>query len=203
MMLTRENWRDIQKYYDGTFIKIKEEGEVILKVRKVRPEGIELQNDKGEDILIHLRDDSPYDLSFILPHKTVYQVDDKCWAMSRRPMKQYQRGICEQNIAIHVLNSGAWYRKDASFATLAPFVTKQPFQTLLVASKSKTMKSMALSSRFSVDFTTGSVFCDLSIVGSFDKAKKILTINPLFVADINQILVDMGEADIFTVKAIS
>ena len=188
MKLIPENWRDIQKYYEHTFVKFREYGDKLFFIQRVTNKAVEGTHDGGkEDFILSLNSAVPYELDFILPHKSMFQFKNKALMLYRVPARQYYRGLCEENTKI--ISPATGEPANLSWAVLSAYVEKQSFYTLKAAMSSKKSGSFALNSRMCVD-SGGRLFLDSVQIGQLsngvlavsknfmDEASKLVAVDP-------------------------
>lgn len=197
MQLTSETWRDIQRYYVNTYVKLPELGEKLIYIYEVSASGIKFKDLAGEEGIIYLNNNDPYTLEYILPHKSNYQINGVCYNLSRIPAKQYYRGIHEQNCVIRQLTTtGEWKRASFTRDNLMSYVEKSPFVRLTTALK-EGFASAALSNRFSWGIK-GKIYCDQTIIGNLKD--RIISVHPLFFEEITKLIHTTGCATSFDIK---
>lgn len=187
MQLVSSNWRDIQKYYDQCFIKIRDFGDKIFFVDKVTPEFVLFKDKDGQEGIIYLHDDVPYNLDMVLPHKAMFQIGDTAHLMQRIPARQYNRGITSQNCTIKKLSLSGWSSASVSFINLSGYTEKIAYRPADVVFK-REQGSEVLSSRFAYLAHTGAIYCDTKMVGSVDVLNRKVICRPLIQAELSAIL---------------
>lgn len=200
MQLISDNWQDINKYYCDSYVKFPNEyGDKLFYVYKVRPDGILFKDDKGEEGILNLANDVPYDLNFILPHKTMFQKGQYCYLLQRIPAKQYHRGITSENCAFHYLSGGVWRQSDFSWSLLNAYTNKPLFRSITeVVQNPKGFDSEALSRRFAIGGPK--LFCDTINIGRVDAKKSIVYVLDLFKLEVEGLLDRTGAAATFKVE---
>lgn len=173
MIFTRENAGDIQRYYRGTYIKLKETGDVLYYIRGVDSQRVTGQDQDGNEFELWLDDDFPYEVDYILPNKSVFQHGKNALMLQRTPAKQYQRGISEGNTIVqHLTASGSWCSMNFGFEVLKSFVSKQKYFSVTEAvANTWRADSLALSSRFSFLPKGKYIFCDQQAVARLVSGK--------------------------------
>jgi len=192
MEFTSSNWRDIQKYYEGTYVKFSEFGDKLFLISQVRPDGISGIDEDNTVFELYLSDAAPYTVNFILPHKATFQWKDSVYLLQRIPARQYRRGLCSDNTMITNVATGT--SVDVNFPALKAFVGKPSYSSFSNAfnTKAKT-KAVALSPRMSY-LRSGKILIDNRMIASFDyTSKKIIMHHKIFLPEIMQHMVDHNE----------
>lgn len=192
MNFMSSNWRDIQKYYEGTYVKFTEFGDQLFYISHVRPDSISGIDDDDTAFEMYLSDDMPYVVDFTLPHKATFQWKDSVYLLQRIPARQYRRGLCSDNTMITNVATGT--SVDVGFQSLKAFVSKPSYSSFSNAfnTKAKT-KAVALSPRMTY-LRSGSILIDNKKIAVFDyDTKKISMIHKIFLPEIMQHMVDHNE----------
>jgi len=192
MEFISSNWRDIDKYYTGTYVKFNEYGDKLFHIDHVNPNVVEGEDDTGTNFQLFLSDSAPYTVNYLLPHKATFQWNDSVYMLQRIPARQYRRGLCSDNTQIINIATGS--RVDISFKSLKAFVSKPMYSSFSAAfnSKAKT-KAVALSPRLTY-IRSGLILVDQVRVASFDyNTKKIHMIHKIFLPEIMQHMMDHNE----------
>jgi len=192
MEFISSNWRDIQKYYDGTYIKFAEYGDRLFYVSRTTPEMIEGTDEDDTIFQLHLSDAHPYNVNYVLPHKATFQWNDNVYMMRRIPARQYRRGLCSDNTSIISVATGN--NVDISFKSLKAFTAKPQYSSFRDAFFAKgRFKAIALSPRLTY-LRNGSILVDTTKVATFDfHQKKIVLHHKIFLPEIMQHMVDHNE----------
>lgn len=180
MLCIPNTWRDIQRYYEGTYVKFREFGETLFWIQRVREDAITGKSEDGEEFILHLHSDAPYVIDYILPHKAVFQKGEHVYALQRIPARQYKRGLCNDNTQI--VNMLTQEKQNFGFPLLKAFVNKQSYPSLdeAIWGKSTTRRAVALSSRMWFNRQSGGLYADVMAIGHANRETRVLTINPLF-----------------------
>lgn len=198
MQFNTNNWEDIQRYYRHTYVKFKETGDTLFYVRDVRPDKVTGTDQDGTEFALHLNEDDPYEVDYVLPNKSYFQYAKRACMLQRIPAKQYRRGICSDNVRITGLSkTGGLVAIELSFDTLKAFVSKQAFPSMrtVLMQKSKPL-SIAMSPRFAFVPEGGFLFCDQTCVAQIDKkTKKVNILHPIFKPEIEK-LIDGADLEI-------
>jgi hypothetical protein len=192
MDFTSSNWRDIQKYYEGTYVKFSEFGDKLFMIHQVRPDGISGVDEDNTAFEMYLSDAAPYTVNFILPHKATFQWKDSVYLLQRIPARQYRRGLCSDNTMITNVATGT--AVDVGFPALKAFVGKPSYSSFSNAfnTKAKT-KAIALSPRMSY-LRSGKILIDNRTIAMFDyTTKRISMMHKIFLPEIMQHMVDHNE----------
>ena len=192
MDFVHSNWRDIQKYYENTYVKFAEFGDKLFYIGYVGPDKVAGTDDENTAFELFLSDAVPYTVNYLLPHKAVFQWKDSVYLLQRIPARQYRRGLCSDNTMITNVATGT--RLDIGFNSLKAFVGKPSYCSFNQAftGKGKT-KAVALSSRMTY-LRTGWILIDSHKVAQYDfNSKKIIMIHKIFLPEIMQHMVDHNE----------
>jgi hypothetical protein len=186
------NWRDIQKYYESTYVKFAEFGDKLFYIQRVREEMIQGIDDTDTAFELYLSDDHPYAVNYLLPHKATFQWKDSVYVLQRIPARQYRRGLCADNTMLTNVATGN--NTDISFNALKAFVSKPQYSSFGQAfnSKEKT-KAIALTNRMTY-LRTGYILFDQKRVASYDHDRKVIKmVHKIFLPEIMQHMVDHNE----------
>lgn len=188
MLFTTENWSDIQRYYENTYLKFREGGDKLFYIENVTPNKVEGILEDKTKFELYLDDEHPYEVDYVLPHKSYFQHGEYACLLQRTPAKQYQRGICNKNTKIYFLDSnGKFYNMDLTFDILSSYVNKPKVSTLEEALTGN-KQSCVLSGRFAVT-RTGNIFLDSTSVASVNnKSRTIHVKKKLFSPEITELL---------------
>jgi hypothetical protein len=195
MICTPSNWRDIQRYYEGTYVKFQEFGDTLFWIQRVRESEITGKNEDGEEFILHLHESAPYTLDYLLPSKAVFQKGDNAFMLQRVPARQYKRGLCADNVQI--LNLTNQEKQNIGFPLLKAFVNKQTYMSLEDAIWGKhTKRAVALSSRMWFDRPSGVLYADLYAIGSVNREVRIMQINPLFREEVRPLVTTLKNTEV-------
>jgi hypothetical protein len=197
---------DIIKYFKNSYLKFKETGDTLFFLTHVTNDEISGQIEDGRDFKLYLDEKEPYEVDYILPHKSFFQFGEHCCMLQRIPARQYHRGITEENTSV-VFRHGApapdgtekIKNMGLSFEILKAFVQKKKFFSLMEASKEPVV-SCALSPRMMYVRANRAIFIDFVQVAKVDwKTKTIAMLAPLFKQEVMNLLVNNQEQHLFTV----
>lgn len=174
MQFLPENTDDIIRYYKNTYIKFKETGDTLFYVRAVREQRVEGTSQDGTPFELYLDAEFPYEVDYVLPHKSYFQWGDHACLLQRIPAKQYQRGISANNVSLSLLRAGG-QGADTSvgFEVLMSFVSKQAFMSLDTAIESDKI-SVVLSPRMAFIPSTKKIYLDSKCVGQLTPKRKLV-----------------------------
>lgn len=186
MILNQDTLTDFNKFYKGGFITLKETGPLVLKVSGVSGNMVKLHDVNNVQFEIDVT--KGYEIDYQLPARKVYQGEDCAWMISRIPAKQYHRTITSSNVSLKLLQDGNWQQVALSQERLQFFELK-PGVYLRDPSQWNPdyLKSVALDEHFSVDLTTGYVFCLDTLIGTY-KNNKIKLITSMFTSELNTLI---------------
>lgn len=127
MIFHRSVYNDIVKYYSGNIIKLTSlTGDRLWKVIDICPDEVALKDVDGFEIYMDLNDE--YQVDFPLPKRAVYQSGHRAMLLQRKPAKQYNRGIHEQNTMVKSLGTSLWTFSPFNIDVLQQFVDKPAYQ---------------------------------------------------------------------------
>lgn len=187
MELTSSNWGDIQKYYENSFVKLREFGDRIFYIDKVNRDEVHFHDANDEAGVIYLHDAAPYTLDMVLPNKAMYQMGDEAHLLQRVPARQYHRGITTSNCKISRLRSNGYTNANLSFATLQGYASK-PIYRPLEEVIGRSTGSEAISPRFAYNAANKSIYCDTKVVAVVDKVKREIKAHALLLAELKRFL---------------
>lgn len=207
MKFTSDNHQDIQKYYNNTFIKIKETGDLLYLIQYVGRTEVRGVCETGAEFIIYLDNENPYEINYVLPHKSFFQNGKDACLLYRTPAKQYQRGLNGQNTNIvRMSREGKFEQVKLDFTVLKAFVSKQPFFTLGQAiGKGKgpegTNNSYVLTPRLTYNRVLKKLFIDMTPVARVDvPSKRIFFDHPIFKQEVAAFLQQSGEHNDFSLE---
>lgn len=189
MILSPTNASDIQKYYESSYIKLRDFGDKVFFVNKVTRDGIYFTDSDLQEGLLHLHEDAPYNLDMVLPNKALFQLGNYCYSLARIPARQYHRGITVANCQIQRLDSEGWKKQSLSFMTLQGYMSKpnyRPLGEVIATAK----HSEAVTPRFAYQATGRKIWCDNRIVGVVNPSLKTIACNKLLAPEIAKLLAD-------------
>lgn len=187
MQLQSSNASDIQKYYEGSYVKLREFGDRVFLIHKVNKDGVYFQDSSAEEGVIHLHDSSPYNLDMVLPNKALYQLGNFCYSLARIPARQYSRGITQQNCQVRKLTSDGWGNVPISFPVLQGYMSKPTYRPL--AEVVETCKqSEALTDRFAYQALGKKIWCDNRVVGTINKDLKTVACDKLLEREVLKLI---------------
>lgn len=199
MKFVPSNNQDISKYFRGTYIKFKEFGDMLFNINYVDSYEVKGVTEEGREFRLFLSENHPYEVDYILPHKSFFQFEDKACMLQRIPQRQYQRGLSMSNTGMNYLgedDTPKGLRVD--FTTLKAFVSKQKFFTLSEALKSQN-KSCVLSKRMMFRPVNNTIYIDFIPIAKV-VGKDIKMIRPLFKEEIKAFLLETMEANLWEIK---
>ena len=186
MIFHRDNYEDIRKYYNHTIIKLPElSDDRLWQILSITPDEVKLQDVDGMEIYMDLND--PYTVEYPLPSRTVYQHQDRAALLTRKPAKQYYRGLHKDNTQL------AFYRNDGvlsligwDIGVLQQFVDKPAYQDIYTINLEEGY-SWALSRHMAVA-RTGNIMVLNKCVGIANFTEKtVLMQNQLFKPEVKEV----------------
>lgn len=152
MIFNQSNRQDIERYYRNCYVKFPETGERLHYIRELTRTSVLGVDDEDNEFELFLSDEFPYQVDYVLPRKSYFQMGKNAHLLYRIPAKQYQRGLSESNTVIEQLRKdGSAEQVGISFPLLKAYVEKQQFPTFEAAITNKEGNySVALSARFAL-----------------------------------------------------
>ncbi len=175
MLFTTDNYEDISRYYKHTYVKFKETGDRLFFINRVNNEKVSGSSSDGTPFELLLRNDAPYEVDYVLPHKSYFQYGNYACLLQRIPAKQYQRGVSPNNVAVSALRAaGSLAGQELSFSILEAFVSKQTFVSLTQAIGEVEKMSVVLSPRFAYTPSNRRIYADTLCVGQIQPKHSLL-----------------------------
>lgn len=179
MLFSSANYEDIHRYYRCTYVKFKEMGDRLFYIRDVGAHLVRGTDEDGTEFELYLNHEHPYEVDYVLPHKSYFQLAKRACMLQRVPAKQYRRGVCNENTRLTAIGkTGNLVNVEIGFDALKAFVSKQAFPSIktILLMKNKPL-SVALSPRFAFVPETGQILADQLSVAIVDKKAGVVTIN--------------------------
>jgi hypothetical protein len=199
MIFSPKNADDIQRYYRNTYVKFHETGDKLFFIRDVSNYVVRGVDEEQTEFELYLSEEFPYEVDYVIPHKSYFQYKNKACMLQRHPAKQYQRGLSNHNTHIYALGrSGQMGQIDTGFDVLKAYVAKQTFPAFdkAVTSKGKII-SVAMSPRFAYVPELKQIFADNMLVAWVDHPNhKVNVFHSVFMPEINE----LAHNSIFEVK---
>lgn len=184
---------DINRYYRNTYVKFKETGDKLFYIRDVNHTMVRGIDDEQTEFELYLSEEHPYEVDYVIPHKSFFQYKTRACLLQRHPAKQYQRGLSNGNTRIHSLTrSGGVTDVEVSFEVLKAYVAKQSFPSFDkgITSKGKFI-SVALSPRFAYVPEVKQIFVDMLPVATVDHPNhKIQVFHSVFMPELKALAAD-------------
>ena len=171
MLANSANWKDIQKYYQGTFVKFRELGDLApVYIDKVTSDAVWGVLHNGEKVELQLCL-AGYELDYCIPKKTVYQNGEYAYILERIPARQWKKGLSEQNTSVSIISeTGEFSPTMFRMVDIYTFVNKPQYRKL--SDLSNGCRSVALNNRFYA-VQNGFIYSDTHCLGVWDKKNKI------------------------------
>lgn len=204
MQFCPKNREDISRYFRHTFVKLQEFGEQLFFIESVEQLKITGTHESGEKFCIYLNDETPYEMDYILPHKSFFQHNADAVLLCRMPAKQYMRGLSPSNTTMQYLDLGGKLRAiDLDFTSLKAFVNKAKWLTLSEAIEVQGKNTVALSSRMMYHKGLMKLYVDFTAVAAVNpKGGRIDVVKPVFYDEVMDLLRAMGEEGKWTVNKV-
>jgi hypothetical protein len=190
VIFNSSNHEDIHRYYRNTFVKFKETGDTLYYIRSVNSEVVRGTDATGTEFELWLSDEHPYEVDYILPHKSFFQYKKRACLLVRVPAKQYQRGLSSSNTRVNALSkTGSVQAVELGFDVLTEFVNKQAFASLHKAVLNKAKEaSITLSPRFAYVPDMKAIYADTSLVAEVRPDEKLIVVrHPIFRPEISEL----------------
>lgn len=202
MQFCPKNREDISRYFRNSYIKLHEFGDQLFFIEGVENTRIVGQHESGEKFCIYLNDETPYEMDYILPHKSFFQYQDHAVLLCRIPAKQYLRGLASSNTSLSYLDPGGKPKgHDLSFEILRAFVNKGEWPSLTAAWGIQNQYSVALSSRMMLNRQNRQLYIDFMPVATINAAQRRIDVKKaLFLDEVNDLLASTEEAQKWEVK---
>lgn len=202
MLFIPENRDDISKYFRHSFLKFKETGDTLFYISHVDHNIVKGTLEDGREFNLYLAAEEPYEVDYVLPHKSFFQFGPDAVMLQRIPARQYHRGLTQENTSLSYRTpDGGVKQLEVSFSTLKAFVTKQKFSTLSEACKQGSAKtnSVVLSPRMMFMCHHRHIFMDFTPIAQvFPETKKIKMLAPIFQEEVADFLKTTQESFSFT-----
>lgn len=192
MLLSSGNVEDIRRYYVGTIVKFKETGDMLYQLTTANNFYVEGLSQNGDILKLYLDEQHPYEMEYVLPHKSYFQVNKCAAQLYRIPAKQYQRGIGTDNTEIRVIQRGDFSKLPILFDTLIHFVNKQKFFSLQQAVDAEGMESCVLTPRMAYCRYTNVIYVDLTAVATVE-GKTVVMSKKVFTNEVEEMLSQHNE----------
>ena len=166
MIFHKSTYNDIVKYYSNNIVKLKETEDRLWQIVSITPHEVSLRDCDGFYVYLDLNEE--YEVDYPLPGRVVYQNGEYASFLYRKPAKQYNRGIHNQNTGLLILSNGKWQTFDISIERLQQFVDKPCYQD--VNNLTEGYASWAISPQFAL--CSGKIFCLNKEVGAYSTADK-------------------------------
>lgn len=151
---------DFRRRYEGTYVWLKMEGpgcETLVHVERIEGDNtkmgiLHLTSQEYGELRVNFGS-SDHSLKFKYPPVGVFQCDDQALIFTRRPTRQYRRGLCTDNSSLvtvssrMISNTARWTMNEVAAAFKAERVS---FDRALNQMQDKRIKSVALANEFSL-----------------------------------------------------
>jgi hypothetical protein len=197
---TRE---DISRYYRGTYVKFAEFGDQLFNIQQVDSMKVVGTHESGDPFVLYLDEATPYNVEYILPHKSYFQLDNSAALLERIPAKMYYRGLCESNTRMTCIQPGSAAPKqlEINFKTLKQFVNKQDFFKLQQAINKQDFQSCVLTPRMMYHRGRKEIYIDHVMIAKVNVGKLTITLHrPVFMDEVKEFLIHTGEHNTFKVE---
>ena len=181
---------DIVRYYQHTYVKFRELGDTLYYIHRIFEDRVEAVDVKHNQVVIYLDDDHPYEVDYVLPHKSYFQDGDRAMMLFRIPAQQYKRGICGDNVCMGFPmgsgNGGDYETVELSFQRLQTYVNKPLFVSLPEAI-GLPYHSTVLSPRMAYVREPSTICVDFVPVARVEQGSRIKMLRPIFRKEVEEI----------------
>lgn len=186
MIFNYQNREDIIKYFSNNYLKFKETGDRIFKVVNVGAEAIRCTDSAGFDIWIDLK--AGYEVNYVLPGRRVFQFDKFAAMIYRKPARQYNRAMHQENTGFSILSEkGAWTNLNFDFSSIEAFVNKEAYTSVEnLFPMEAGVQSKAINSQMAVT-RHGHVMFGNNIIAKIDVPSKIGISIPIYLSDMKSV----------------
>lgn len=196
-MLFAPKYRDdLVRYYRGTYVKLKEFQDELFFLEEISSTSVKGTHENGDRFIIYLNDETPYEVDYILPHKSFFQMGPNAVLLTRVPAKQYFRGLCEANTSLSYMeaSTGRPVNMALDFTALKAFVNKPKFPSLTEAMSNELLSTVALSPRMMLRRTHRHIYIDFVPVAKVNpKTNTVQVTDAIFWDEVDQVLAARGD----------
>lgn len=211
MKFCLETAKDLNKYFNGTFVKFRgisgvfSDGtecapadELVHSVDSIQGNMIKGKRfENGETIpyqflLYSEHSHAAPEIDFILPKKSYFNTGNGAMLLQRIPARQYRRGICGDNTEILLLKGTIFHPSAVNFQNLDKYVRKPSWPQF-----GEQGISYAVSRRIAVSGTQ--VYVDQTPIGTINYKDRRISVIPLFAPEIQTILKENGQSNMWQV----
>lgn len=193
MLFSANNIQDINKYFLGTYVKFADTGETLYRIDAIK--SLVINDEKvmcvvatgsnKEYVRLPLWPDQPYEVSYVLPKKGLFQHKGRTYLLQRHPARQYFKGINDGNTHVYVYNRDRWEHVQNSLDLLQAYVDKPKIEIPSIASLSSG-KVFLLSRRMLLDTQSMVVLVDTQNLGIIKDGT--VYVNKLFLNEVSRVL---------------
>ena len=201
MIFCRDNYEDIKKYFQGSYMKFPLIGDEVVFVENVSTRGMTGQQTKTDEhdaweFTFGPEWEMP-EMEFLLPKKSFFEYDGHAYLLCRIPAKQYSRGITDDNTCIAVLGAEGFCSVGLTLPLLNAYTAKPVFKGFRLEGYGS---SYPVSSRMAVD-PQGRIFIDKIRIGHLAISERKISCNvEMFAPEIEQVLREFGQPIELNVK---
>lgn len=196
MIFSQATAADIEKYYLNTFVKFPPDsegesvGDGLWKITAVTSKQITAVNAEGDtEVLVSLWEEQPYYMVQYSPIKSFFfsKIRNAAILLSRKPARQFKRGLCSENTYLAMLNSEGVFKSDSVRHELLEEYVNKPEFFKLDYNFAKGESSVPLSKRFAMT-REKSLFVDNFCIGKIVPDASIIQAHSLFHSEIKQLV---------------
>ena len=204
MKFCKDNWKDIQKYFNNSYIKFPsisgDEAVLVTSVSSTEMTGKQLPDKDGATEWQFTYGTTNTEVNFILPLKSYFEYEGSAFLLYRNPARQYSRGICSENTTILLLANMEFQDYGMNLSLINAYTQKQAFTGF----RAPNTHSYPISRRMAVD-AAGRIMVDTTCIGHYNHNKKQVVLSQdMFVPEIERILsASMQEIEVITNKTVT
>lgn len=189
MKCSNSNWADVRKYYEDTYVKLKETGDQLWYVRAVTSAGVSFYSLDKEEACYKFSE-GKCSIEYALPHKTTFQAGGQAYHLTRIPARMWKKGLSEKNTAFKMLGSQGWLSVQVEMQMYNAFVNKPSYlsyKDALQGIKEGDLISAALSPRMALS-KNKKLYVDTKPIGRvFVSKKQVVLGTRLFVSEVSEL----------------
>lgn len=185
MIFNVQNKKDIERYYNNTYVKFTETGDRIFRIASVNGEAVKAVDSTGFEVWIDLKED--YHVNYIIPGRKIFQMGEYAAMLYRKPARQYFRGMHSENTGFVILNqTGEWKECPVDFGNIESFINKGQYPTIDFQSLSSSPFSVAIDDQIAMA-KNGQILFGFISIGHFEPEYKRISHEALFGKEIKDI----------------
>lgn len=189
MIFSPATRQDIMKYFQGTYVKFREEGDKLFLIEQIEAYRILGKCENGEQFCLYMNNETPYEMEYILPHKSYFQFGPNAVLLTRVPAQQYFRGLCASNTNLSYMGPGGVKAMQLDFEALKHYVNKQKTFTVGSAIGASECATCVLTSRMMLNRGNKQIYIDFTPVAKVQPSRSAITmLKPIFFDEVQDML---------------